>query len=125
MTSPVGLSQRASIALPLGSLLLLKRTYGHSTHTNPNYLTYSYSYNFENNVNLGTAKINELNSLFREKTDRGTLDDDVADLSKYWKQMPDNEKKQLINQLQTNCQKDIEKYENSNIYQGSSKSQNK
>lgn len=30
-----------------------------------------FSYNYDNNANIGTAKANDLQSLFREKTDRG------------------------------------------------------
>jgi hypothetical protein len=46
---------------------------------------------------MGTVKANELSSLFREKTDRGAQDIEVADLSKFWREMSDQEKKALIN----------------------------
>lgn len=52
-----------------------------------------YSYNYDNNANLGTAKVNELSSLFREKTDRGAQDVDLIELSKFWHEMQDADKK--------------------------------
>lgn len=70
-----------------------------------------YSYNYDNNTNLGTAKVNELSSLFREKTDRGSHDIDLLNLSKFWREMPENEKKILISNLHTNAVKEVETYE--------------
>ena len=70
--------------------------------------TFYFSYNYDNNANLGTAKVNELSSLFREKTDRGALDVDLSELSKFWREMPDIEKKSLINSLKLNAVNEVE-----------------
>lgn len=75
------------------------------------YLQYKYSYNYDNNTNLGTAKVNDLSSLFREKTDRGAQDVDLMNLSKFWRDMPEKDKKALINNLHTNAIKEVESYE--------------
>lgn len=66
------------------------------------------SYNYDNNTNLGTAKVNELSTLFREKTDRGAQDVDIYELSKFWREMSDKEKKKLLNSLQTNVIREVE-----------------
>jgi hypothetical protein len=55
--------------------------------------------------------------LFREKTDRGAQDVEVADLSKFWREMPDLDKRALINSLQVNAIKEVEQYEAS-LYHG-------
>ncbi|CDW86887.1 UNKNOWN [Stylonychia lemnae] len=73
-------------------------------------------YNYDNNTNLGNAKLNELSGLFREKTERGAQDVDIAKLSNFWRDMPENEKKNLISNLQINSLKEIEQYE-SNLSQ--------
>lgn len=81
--------------------------------------TIPFSYNYDNNTNLGTAKVNELSSLFREKTDRGSQDVELVELSKFWGDMPENEKKSLIGHLQINAVKEVEVYENNLSQSGS------
>lgn len=67
----IGSNLKVFTASQLGSLLLLRKTCGLSKI----YFYQSnqcYSYNYDNNINLGSVKVNELALLYREKTDRGS-----------------------------------------------------
>lgn len=57
------------------------------------------SYNFDNNVNLGQAKLNDLSLLFKEKTDMGAQDVEASILSAHWSSMPEKKRKNLLDQL--------------------------
>lgn len=56
-----------------------------------------FSYNYENNQNLGAGtKVNDLSSLFREKTETGAQDVNLEHLACYWKETSEKDKKTLI-----------------------------
>lgn len=66
------------------------------------YIITSYSYNYDNNVNLGTTtKINDIAGLFRDKSDLGNQDIDLIQLAPFWREAPDKEKRALLDQFRT------------------------
>ena len=48
-----------------------------------------------------SAKVNDLASMFREKTDIGSQDVELLQLASYWRETTDKHKRSLIDQLRT------------------------
>jgi hypothetical protein len=53
-------------------------------------------------------KSNDLQSLFRERSDSGTMDIEMGQLAAYWRECPDKERKALIKNLRQQVVKDWE-----------------
>lgn len=64
-------------------------------------------------MNLGQTPATKLEGLFREKNDRGALDVDMSNLSQFWRELSDAQKRELHGTLLTNSIKEVEKHEKS------------
>lgn len=62
---------------------------------------------------MGSAKANDLITLFRDKSDMGAQDIELSQLSQYWIRASDDDKQALSNSLKTSVLKELEQEYNS------------
>lgn len=57
-------------------------------------------YNYETGQNMSTGiKQNDVQQLFRERTDSGVMDLEMGQLAAYWRECPDKDRKALVASL--------------------------
>lgn len=66
-------------------------------------------YNYESGQNISAGiKSNDLQSLFRERTDSGVMDLETGQLAAYWRECPEKDRRALIGSLRQQVVKEWE-----------------